>query len=626
MTFLFAFLFFFMPADVSAKDVPEPEWIFQTIESDERNNYFKGKGYGENQEKALENAEKDARNQALNYLGVSVQSETTVIQRNDRTDLHDSSKTFSNAVLRKFKRIKTPYCRKDEDEFVCYVQYSYPLKELQKERKRLSQERSGKRFSEMNEIVNDPRNGTLTVDTGNVVADLYVDGEKTCKTPCKLVGVLTPEQNHKIKIDSKAHEIYESEVIVFKNMVNPLNPVLKPAYASVKFEIEPDPDGAVLKMNGRKIKSGEKQIVQAGTDVRIEAEHPQYEKFRQPFTFSRGEKKTVKIPLQEKEADLYLTVSNPDYKVAVDGEVDASTDRERHFRLPSGEHEITVYMNKSKIASETVTLKPADKLPLEISEEFLKSRRKKQEKINLLPAVFIPYKSTGTISGKFNRQKLLNMLNDIDFSYLVPRLSYDTRSGSVRFTVTVEIDPKKYREAFVEPLKKSISEASYSSSKAKKTDLALRCMNVEGQPHQFCGVEPVSVPTTAFIRTDNPVSNLFSQSAPFLSVADIPDWMADYDDIPVKKLEVYFALFDGNKNNLAAFSFPFTLIPFQIVGNMYVFSPVMTDRKRRCLEKKTFGDSAEFVCGTTVFQAETGKVRIDLNSVSDIYISIGAAK
>ena len=617
------FLSLLLPADTFAEQ--PPEWIFKTPEKDKNNRYFIGEGYGKTNDEALRHAKKDALDQALTFLGVTVYSETVISQKNDEDDIDGRSEITSGAVIKEFKR-KNTFCSEKEREFGCYVLYAYPLKELEKEKKRLKGTNSGETASEMHMIGNNPQDGILSVYTGNIVADLYVDGVKMGKTPCTLNGVLPREGSYKIKIDSEAHEVYETKIDFYKNKENTVTAVLKPAYAYVKFETDPDPDGAVIKMNGREIKSGERQTVQAGTTVRIEASHPQYKTFTSEYVFKRKEKKTVKIPLLEEEANLYLIVSSPDYKVEIDGDVSDSKDRERHFRLPPGDHKITVYMKKSKIASDTFTLKPAEKRTMEINEEFLESRRKEQKKGTPLPAVFVPYKSTGSFSGKFNTSKLSNMLNDIDFSYLVPRLSYDTRSGSVRFTVTVGIDPKKYREAFVEPLKKSISAASYSSSKTQKTNLTLRCMTVEGQPHQFCGVKPLSVPMTAYIRTDEPVTSLFSQKAQFLSVADIPDWAAGYDDIPVKKLEVFFALFDRNKNNLAAYSFPFTLIPFQVVGNMYVFSPVMTDDRTICRESDLFGGSAEFVCGTTVFQAKTGKVRIDLNNASDIYISIGAAK
>lgn len=618
----FLFLVSFLFSNTSfAEQIPD--WVKQTPLSDGKYQYFVGTGSGKTKNKAIESAQAKARDEACLSLGSEIHVETTYVVRNDDEDTDDRSKISCSARLKKFDRAKEPFCQKlGKDEYYCDVLYRYPLEERRKEEKRLD-ETSGNVSAEMNVIGNDPRNGILIVDTGNVVADLYIDGEKAGKTPIKLVGVVEPEKKHKIKIDSPAHEIFEKEIVVYKNVENEItDPVLIPAYAQISFEIDPDEDDVVLKADGRKIKPGQKQKIPAGKKIKIEASHPRYKTVSSEYTFNRGEKRTVRVPLLEKDADLYLIVSRPEYRVEVDGKVDDSKDRERHFRLSPGKHKITVYAGKSKTVSDTVTLKPADKLTFEINEDFLKSKKKEKEKRNFLPAVFVPPKSEEPFVGQFD---LSRMLANIDFSYLVPRLSYDTRSGGVRFTVTVETDPKKYRENFVDPLKKALLRTSYSASKIKEENLSLRCVAANNQPQRFCGVKPLSGPTTAYIRTGEPVAKLLSREAPFAVIADIPDWAAGYEDMPVKKLEVFFALFDKNKKNLFARSVPFTLIPFQIVGNMYVFSPVMTDAEI-CRKTDMFGGAEEFACGATVFQAQTEKVRIDLNRVAEIYISVGAAK
>lgn len=600
---------------------PIPDWVKQTPRSDGRYQYFSGTGGGKTESEAAFSARANARDEACFSLGSEIHVETTFVARNEDEDTDDRSRISCSARLKKFEEAEEPFCQTiGKNEYQCDVLYRYPLEERRKEEKRLD-ETSGKVSAEMNVIGNDPRNGILIVDTGNVVADLYIDGEKAGKTPIRLVGVVEPEKKHKIKIDSPAHEIFEKEIVVYKNVENKIeNPVLIPAYAQIKFEIDPDEDDAVLKADGRKIKPGQKQKIPAGKKIKIEASHPRYKTVSSEYTFNRGEKRTVRVALLEKDADLYLIVSRPEYRVEVDGKVDDSKDRERHFRLSPGKHKITVYAGKSKTVSDTVALKPAEKLTFEINEDFLNS--KKEEKGKFLPAVFVPPKSEEPFAGKFD---LSRMLANIDFSYLVPRLSYDTRSGGVRFTVTVETDPKKYRENFADPLKKALLRSSYSASKIKEENLSLRCAPADDRPQRLCGVKPLSGPTTAYVRTGEPVAKLLSREAPFAVIADIPDWAAGYDDMPVKKLEVFFALFDKNKKNLFARSVPFTLIPFQIVGNMYVFSPVMTDAEI-CRKTDMFGGAEEFVCGATVFQAQTEKVRIDLNRVAEIYISVGAAK
>ena len=615
---LFCFLSCFVCAAANARDLPE--WVLKTPRPGGSYHYFVGSGTEETKAQAIQNAEKAARDDVLMYLGAEVQSETFL--RETSTSLNsDSRVNVSSYVNLKGFEKDSVYCEKENKKYSCYVLMRYPLKELEQERKRL-ETRQGKEDSfQYNVVGNDTRRGTLIVDTGNVQADLYINGEKTGRTPLKLVGQLEPDKEYEIKIDSEAHEIYKAKVYIQKNVVTKIEPPLTPAYAKVAFEPDPDVEGAVLKINGIEKKVGKKYELPAGKIVRVEISHPKYSAVTSEHVFKRNENKTVKLSLSEKTAVLTLIVSKPEYKIEIDGKVNESREKERRIELASGKHTITVYAENVKPVSDTFSLAAAGKERMEINDEFFAARNGGDEEKDYrsLPAVFVPYGKTRKIDGNFNPRQVFE---NADFSYLVPKLAYDTRSGAVRFIVKILIDKDEYEKSYVAPLKKTLLKASYSSSKAKKDDLKLRCVK-DDLPYLACGVKPVEDVASAYIRTGEPVEKLFSREAPFSIIKDIPNWAAGDENVPVTRLEAFFTLFDKGGKGMASFTVPFVLIPYQVVGNMYVFSPMMAAPDAfECGS----GRGGRFKCGTTVFKSVTGKVHIDLNDVKDIYISIGASK
>ncbi|MBO4539461.1 MAG: PEGA domain-containing protein [Clostridia bacterium] len=615
---LLSFFVCFLCLPAYAGDLPE--WVSETPKPDDQYRYFVGVGSEETRAQAIQSAKSDARDQVLTYLGAEIRSD--MFMRETENSLNSDSRVnvSSSVNLKGFDKEKT-YCEKENKKHSCYVLMKYPLKELKQERKRLESDLGKEKTFQFNILGNDTRRGTLIIDTGNIQADFYVDGEKMGRTPAKLVGQLEPEREYKIRIDSDAYKIYERKVYIRKNVEEIITPILEPAYAKIAFELEPDVNDAVLKVNDIERKTGKKYELPAGKKIRVEAFHPQYRAVTTEYVFKRDDNKTVLIPMAEDPAVLTLVVSKPEYKIEIDGKVNEARGRERRIKLKSGKHKITVYAENVKPVSETIKLDAAEKRRMVINDDFFSDRNGsgKEKGYRFLPAVFISYGKTGKIGENFNPRKTFA---NADFSYLVPKLAYDTSSGAVRFIVRVSVDKDEYEKSFVEPLKKTLLKASYSSSKAKQNDLKLRCIKKDDLSYSSCGVGPVKDIASAYVRIGEPVENLFSRKAPFLVIKDVPDWTGGNKKVPVTHLEVFFSLFDQKEKSLASFTVPFVLIPYQVVGNMYVFSPIMAlEDDFECDD----GDES-FYCGTTVLKVATKKVHIDLNDVKDIYISIGASK
>lgn len=620
--FIFCFFVVFMETISVNAETEIPKWVYRPSKETSVVKYFKGWGEGKTKSEARINAEKDVRYQALSIFGEHIENSYESYQDAEKTSVNDRLKVSSNAILVSFEK-QDEYIMKRDDMWEYHVLYSYPKKEIEKERERLEKIKNNPSLKgKMNTVGFGQEKGVLIVDTKGIVADLYVDDEKYGVVPIRINSVLNPGV-HNITIDSPYYETVKQQAIIVPNQETKIEVTLKTAYSYLG--VETDIEKATIYVNDKEI--GKSPVygikMPAGKKISITAKHKEADTITKEVVLEKNDNFVVRIPLEKKKSKINIYSTPSKAKVFIDKQPTGLETPVENFDIVSGNHLISLYLSGYSNESEIISVGGGEKKSFRVKLKKLDDDVD-EEKPNYVRDKNHTFKAFMTKKALAASEVFSSEFIEKNqgFSYLRPIVSYKKDQKGATFFIRIDINDKIYQKNYVEPLKEILTRSSFLP-KVKEVSLDMNCMTKDKEFGYWCSpVDENDDTDTAYIRVGKIQHGFLSDSAPFLRIQNVPYVISGQYEL--KNMEVYVSAFDKENKNVTSFRIPFYMNTFQKIRNMYVFSPSLQKEKNSiCKKDSAFASGKAFECSSTELFMEYQVPQIDINKIQKVFIAIG---
>lgn len=284
-------------SDTEKKNLPE--WVMNFNYEDKINLYYIGNATGTTKQLAIENAYKNAlENATEENFGIYIQSDFSIKTKNtDENIEYNLSSQTKKAKVVGFKKVDE-YSIHLNKKYEAWVYYKYPKKEIEKEKKRLEKIYLDDDDYEFSVVGNDDKKGTVEFITLPIGAAVYVDGTRYGQTPLRLVGNLK-EGKHFVRFDHPEFEIENSEFNVSQNEKTIIKKALKQAKGFLK--VQTTPSNANIYINEKLIGKSPLNIkIDAYKNLKLKIKHDLTNTMELQIKVARDERKNLDLELVRK--------------------------------------------------------------------------------------------------------------------------------------------------------------------------------------------------------------------------------------------------------------------------------------------------------------------------------------
>jgi len=335
-----------------------PDWVSQKPKSDSNYKYYIGRASDSKTEaQGFSEAYRDAVEQSIreNY-GVKAKIDTQTYSTNEKIELTKrASETSGEVQLNNFELIDSWVDKNKKDKYNVWIQYKYPVFEIEKEKIRLAS------FVEKKEIVDFQDAGSSQVGVASqpfeivtepAGAKVYLDGQLLLvRTPLK-INIENGE--HSIQIDRSNYKNISEKIIAVESKTKRLEYKLEPSYG--KLNVETAPSGAMVFIDGKPI--GESPLynisVLSGKEAIVQIRHSEAETSSQTIKLEKDEIRRINPTLLLKPAKLNITTDPTEgVTVSINGKEEGSTPLKTMILEPGT---YTVALSKENYETETQSI------------------------------------------------------------------------------------------------------------------------------------------------------------------------------------------------------------------------------------------------------------------------------
>ncbi|NLI80247.1 MAG: PEGA domain-containing protein [Deltaproteobacteria bacterium] len=203
---------------------------------------------------------------------------------------------------------------------------------------------------------------TLQVATSPPGGEVYVDGKLEGKAPVK---VELPMGQRKVRVTLPGHEEWSTAVDIREPREYPLQATLKPLVRKAELQIDSNPQGARVYLDGESQGVTPLKLASPGGKHTIRLALADHQDWENTVQLEEGREYPFKIDLKPLSTDAFLSVlSNPpNASVYVNGVAKGKTPL--RLRLSPGKYEVRMSLNKYRDWKKEVQLVAAQEYPLE---------------------------------------------------------------------------------------------------------------------------------------------------------------------------------------------------------------------------------------------------------------------
>jgi len=344
---------------LNAKDTPD--WVSKKPKNDSNYKYYIGRASDSNSEaQGCSEAYRDAQEQALreNY-GVKAKIDTQTYSTNEKIELTKrASETSREVQFNSFELVDTYSDQNKNDKYNVWIQYKYPVSEIEKEKAHLSS------LVEKKEVINF-QDASVTqigvasqpfeIVTEPAGAKVLLDGQLLLvRTPLK-INIENGE--HSIQIDHANYKTISQKIIALESKTKRLDYKLEPSYGSINIRTEPS--GAMVFIDGKPM--GESPLsnipILSGKEVIIQIKHSEADTYSQTINLGKDETRSINQILPLKPAKLNITTDPTEgVAVSINGKEEGVTPLTT-LTLDAGTYTISLSKANYETEKQTIALK-----------------------------------------------------------------------------------------------------------------------------------------------------------------------------------------------------------------------------------------------------------------------------